>query len=94
MKEEASLDIKVCSIIYVESHSCWFRFTFAGECVGGTLKDAAQEDEHSIEAKWIPVDDVLNDNASGLVLRYFRPYVLSMKIPSLLQRIFTASFHC
>ena len=77
------MDITVFSIIYVESDICWFRFTFVGECFGGTLKDAAQEDRHSIEAKWIPIDDVLNHTTSGLDLRYFTPCVLSKKMLSL-----------
>ena len=59
----------MCSLLCVEPKCFWFRFSFAGECIGGQLKDAAQEDEHSIEAKWIPIDDVLYHRTSGLILR-------------------------
>eukprot|EP00795_Rhopilema_esculentum_P001057 gene1057-15387_t len=60
VKEETLADVDVLSLLSVESSGpFWFRFTFACKCTNDTLKTPDQEDEHSIEARWIPICDVL-----------------------------------
>ena len=63
------MDVNVHSLICIESQICWLRFTFSGVCVGGKLKQPSQEDKDSIEAKWIPIDDVMHYEKSSLDLR-------------------------
>ena len=53
-------DVDVLSLLSIESNGpFWFRFTFACKCTSDTLKTPEQEDEHSIEARWIQICDVL-----------------------------------
>lgn len=71
VKEETFLDMEPYSLICVESNAPgWFRFTFTGECSGQQIKTSSMADEHSIEAKWFHVKDVLHSDKSGLSLRW------------------------
>ena len=38
----------------------WLRFNFVGHRTGGRLKTLEDQDKDSLEAKWVPLSDVLD----------------------------------
>ena len=61
VKEETGIEIEVISMISFESpYPKWFRFTFSGRAVGGKLKTLKDEDKESMEAAWVPINEIFD----------------------------------
>ncbi|XP_014788370.1 8-oxo-dGDP phosphatase NUDT18 [Octopus bimaculoides] len=57
--EETGLLFDPLTLICVEFGSGrWYRFTFTGKTVGGSLKDSSRSDSESLQAKWISYSDI------------------------------------
>ena len=53
------MEVELLSLLCVESpYPRWFRFTFTAECVGGKLRTLAEQDSETMEAGWIPVEQI------------------------------------
>ncbi|GAB1607000.1 hypothetical protein Ahia01_000982700 [Argonauta hians] len=59
--EETGLELEPTTLLCVEfGSSGWYRFTFTGTIVGGTLKDTSARDSESLQAKWFSFEDIKN----------------------------------
>lgn len=61
VKEETGLDFEPTTLLKVESsHGTWFRFTYTGNIVGGSLKTVANADQESLQASYFADISALN----------------------------------